>query len=234
MTDPADPSPNNDDAAGDGLTAKQRAFVSEYLVDMNATQAAIRAGYSAASAGQIGDVLLKKAEILAAVRSAEKQRLERVGLAADDIVRELHRIARADLRRIFTAGGSLMPPAEWDDDTAAAIQSVKVTTRGIGQGEVEHVAEVKLWPKGPALEALAKRAWPERKGRPVRFEMPPIKTPGDVVAALASVAQAVSVGDLTPDEAAAIAGVLEVQRRAVETVELEARIAALEGQETSP
>jgi hypothetical protein len=79
-----------------------------------------------------------------------------------------------------------------------------------------------------ACDILLRRLWPERKGRPVRMHLPAIIAPRDIVAALGAVADAVAAGELSPEEGAAVAGILEAQRRAVETVEMEARIAALE------
>jgi hypothetical protein len=79
-----------------------------------------------------------------------------------------------------------------------------------------------------AADILLRRLWPERKGRPVQMDLPAIMAPSDIVAALGAVAAAVAVGELSPQEGAAVAGILEAQRRAVETVEMEARIAALE------
>jgi hypothetical protein len=79
-----------------------------------------------------------------------------------------------------------------------------------------------------AAGLVLKRLWPERKGRPVQIDLPAIVAPGDIVAALGAVADAVAAGELSPEEGAAVAGILEAQRRAVETVEMEARIAALE------
>jgi hypothetical protein len=79
-----------------------------------------------------------------------------------------------------------------------------------------------------AAELLLNRIWPARKGRPVVVDLPGIKTAADVAAALGSVAQAMAAGEITPDEAQAFSAVLESKRRAIETVELEARIVALE------
>ncbi len=79
-----------------------------------------------------------------------------------------------------------------------------------------------------AIEILLSRIWPVRKGRPVNLSLPPVKNASDVVTALGHVADAMAAGDITPDEAQAVAGVLEGKRRAIETVELETRIAALE------
>jgi hypothetical protein len=79
-----------------------------------------------------------------------------------------------------------------------------------------------------AADILLRRLWPERKGRPVQMDLPAIMVPSDIVAALGAVADAVAAGELSPEEGAAVAGILDAQRRAVETVEILARIAALE------
>jgi hypothetical protein len=85
-----------------------------------------------------------------------------------------------------------------------------------------------------AADILLRRLWPERKGRPVQMHLPAIMAPSDIVAALAAVADAVAAGELSPEEGAAVAGILEAQRRAVETVQMEARIAALEQSRERP
>jgi hypothetical protein len=79
-----------------------------------------------------------------------------------------------------------------------------------------------------AAEVLLRRLWPERKGRPVEVALPPVASAADLVPALAEVVSAMGRGELTPEEAQAICAVLESQRRAIETAELEARVAALE------
>jgi hypothetical protein len=85
-----------------------------------------------------------------------------------------------------------------------------------------------------AMELILSRVWPAQKGRPVTVDLPQIRAPGDLVTALAAVAQAVADGALTPDEGHAVAAILETQRKAVETLELEARISALEQNRGSP
>ena len=79
-----------------------------------------------------------------------------------------------------------------------------------------------------AADILLRRLWPERKGRPVAVELPPLDGARGIAAALGAVGEAVAAGDLSPEEGQAVAAVLETQRRAIETAELEARIAALE------
>jgi hypothetical protein len=79
-----------------------------------------------------------------------------------------------------------------------------------------------------AADILLRRLWPERKGRPVDIRLPPMKRPEDIATVLATVTAAMAAGDLSPEEAQQAAAVLETQRRAIETSDLERRLAALE------
>lgn len=79
-----------------------------------------------------------------------------------------------------------------------------------------------------AAKLVLDRLCPPRKDRAVEFELPPIKTAADVCTAQAAVIEAVAAGDVTPQEGAAIAGLLEHGRRAIETTDLEQRLAQLE------
>jgi len=76
-----------------GLTSKQQLFLSEYLIDMNATKAAIRAGYSARSATQIGQRLLLKDDIQAQIRT----KLTEKSMKADEILQKLTEIAQGNM-----------------------------------------------------------------------------------------------------------------------------------------
>jgi phage terminase small subunit len=78
------------------LNPKRAAFVREYLIDLNATQAAIRAGYSPKTARAQGCRLLTDADIAAAVQGAQADRAERTLVTAEDVVRGLHGIATGD------------------------------------------------------------------------------------------------------------------------------------------
>jgi phage terminase small subunit len=75
------------------LSPRQRRFVDEYLVDLNATQAAIRAGYSARTANEQGARLLANASIATAIQTAQEARSQRLRLTQDDVLRGLHREA---------------------------------------------------------------------------------------------------------------------------------------------
>jgi thioredoxin-like negative regulator of GroEL len=79
-----------------------------------------------------------------------------------------------------------------------------------------------------AAKIILDRAWPARKSRTVALALPSVETAAGITQALAAVVQAMAVGDIAPDEAAAISAVIEGQRRAIETVELDRRITELE------
>ena len=79
-----------------------------------------------------------------------------------------------------------------------------------------------------AAELVLQRIWPARKSRPIALTLPAIQSASDVVAAVGAVADAVGAGDITPDEGQAVASILEAKRKAIETVELERRLSALE------
>ena len=129
----------------------------EYLVDLCATQAAIRAGYSARTAGSQGERLLKNVEVQRAVAESIRQRAERVEVRADDVLRELLRIGTADLRRLFDSSGALRPMSEWPDDVARAVASVEVVEMPGGEGVSGGVVKkIKLWDKPRCLELLGK------------------------------------------------------------------------------
>ena len=75
------------------LTPKQRRFVDEYLIDLNATQAAIRAGYSEKTANRIGPELLVKTCVSAAIQARKASRVKRTEVSQDAVIRELKEVA---------------------------------------------------------------------------------------------------------------------------------------------
>lgn len=77
------------------LTEKQKRFIAEYLVDLNATQAAIRAGYSEKTAYSAGQRMLKKVEIHAAIQEAMQERQERTEITQDKVLTEIGKVAFA-------------------------------------------------------------------------------------------------------------------------------------------
>ena len=75
---------------------------------------------------------------------------------------------------------------------------------------------------------ILSRVWPARKSRAINLELPSVTAAADIVPALGRIADAVAGGEITPDEGAAVAAVLEGKRKAIETVEVLTRIEALE------
>jgi phage terminase small subunit len=138
------------------LGPRQERFVEEYLLDLNAKQAAIRAGYSPKTAEAQGSRLLSNVKVQRAISARMAARSKRTEVAADRALLEIARLGFSDLRRLFHEDGRLKHPNEWDDDTAASIASVEVVTRSLGDGVVEYVRQIKLWDKGKALEQLSK------------------------------------------------------------------------------
>lgn len=140
------------------LNEKQARFVEEYLVDLNATQAAIRAGYSEKTARTQGQRLLTNADIQAAVSEAQKTRSARTQITQDRVIQEIARLGLSDIRGAFSVGGSLLPPSEWSDDLSAAVASIEVDQRKEPGEDGEHytVTKLKLWDKNAALEKLCK------------------------------------------------------------------------------
>jgi phage terminase small subunit len=136
------------------LSPKQEAFVQEYLTDLNATQAAIRAGYSVRTAAVIGTENLSKPSIKVRIAEAMKAREQRTHITQDRVLQELARLAFSDLRRAFNEDGTLKLPNEWDDDTAAAMAGVDTSVTSIGTAEdpaTLTTKKVKVFDKSTAL-----------------------------------------------------------------------------------
>ena len=175
------------------LTAKQARFVEEYLIDLNATQAAKRSGYSPKTAGSVGFENLQKPEIAEAISAAQAARSARTGIIQDRVLAELAKIAFSDLRKVLGAGGGILDPQAWDDDTAGAISSLEVVTRLDGTTDdegnriPEHVHKIKAWDKLSALEKLGKHlgmfdgpSGPDNEALPVTVTIGRRKAVGNV------------------------------------------------------
>ena len=133
------------------MTQKQKRFIEEYLIDLNATQAAIRAGYSPDTAKSIGSENLTKPDIQARIARAMAKRSRRTGVNADRVVMELAKIAFVNAKDVIDPDTATVRPDALPEDTAA-IQSVKVKT--FGEDGLER--EVKMADKLRALELLGR------------------------------------------------------------------------------
>ena len=139
------------------MTAKQQRFVEEYLVDLNATQAAIRAGYSPKTANEQGARLLANVSVQSAVSTAMAERSRRTGINQDRVIQELAKIAFVNASDVIDLKrATVLEEAARED--LACIQSVKVKDGNT----VER--EVRLADKLRALELLGKHLgmWTEK------------------------------------------------------------------------
>lgn len=136
------------------LTAKQEMFVQEYLIDLNATQAAIRAGYSTATAKEIGCKLLTKVNIRACIDAALAERSKRTGINQDRVIQELARIGFFKATDAVNVNKATLKEDISEDD-AAVIASVKVKTVS-GDAFDSTEREIKFADKLKALELLGK------------------------------------------------------------------------------
>lgn len=142
------------------ITPKKQRFVDEYLVDLNATQAAIRAGYSAKTAHSQGPRLLDDVGVKELIAEAMAKRSESTKITAERVLQELGRVAFFDPRRLLNADGSPKPINELDDDTAAVLAGMDVQEEYVGVGDerrfVGYTKKVKMADKVAAL-SLAMR-----------------------------------------------------------------------------
>lgn len=151
------------------ITPRQQRFVEEYLVDLNATQASIRAGYSARTAEQQGPRLLGNVGVAQAIRAAQQARSARTEITQDMVVRELAKLGFADIRKAVTwranvtgmvqeDDGSerlavtnevqLVDSDKLDDSTASAIAEISQTAQG--------GLRIKFHDKKAALDSLGR------------------------------------------------------------------------------
>ena len=149
----------------DKLTPKQELFVNEYLIDLNATQAAIRAGYSEKTAHSSGPRLLENVGVAAAISARLGKITEKLEVTQERVIAELAKIGFSDIRKavkwgagipvkhpvtgdqVISNGVALLSSDELDDETAGAIAELSETTAGI---------KIKLYDKRAALVDLGK------------------------------------------------------------------------------
>ena len=139
------------------LTADNRRFIDDYLVDLNGTRA-YRVTYPGANystARTESGKLLAKPHIRAEVRAAQADRRRRTNVGGDKVVRELSRIAFADVADLFDEGGRLLPIRRVPLETRRAIAGVKVKRVMEGFQQVE-VIDIKFCDKLGALEKLCR------------------------------------------------------------------------------
>lgn len=165
------------------LTAKQKAFVQQYVIDNNATQAAIRAGYAVASANVEGSRLLAKANISAAVEKIKAERMMRVNVTQEQVLQEMALLANSSVEHYYvTDDGNL---AAKDDAPAGAMRAIssvrrrKIVKENAQTGDltITYEIEFRLWDKPTPLKLMGRHTglFPNRvevtgrDGRPVEL-----------------------------------------------------------------
>ena len=159
-------------AMADKLTAKQQRFVEEYLIDLNATQAAIRAGYSEKSAQDIGAQLLGKTHVRDAIDAAKTKRANKLEITAERVLTEMARMAYYDPLDLIEIARDALP-----DEIADGVElsdDGKVITGLRSARDIKYLPEdirraivgwgydrnqnftIKLADKGKALDQLAR------------------------------------------------------------------------------
>lgn len=137
------------------LSPKQLLFIKYYLVSLNATEAAINAGYSKKTSAKIGFENLQKPEIQAAIQKAMDTRGQKIDLTAERVLREFARVAFSDIRKVMewnNDGVRLMDSDEIDDDNGLSIQSITETTTFSTTGQESTKRQIKMYDKIKALE----------------------------------------------------------------------------------
>ncbi|EMB2847075.1 terminase small subunit [Pseudomonas aeruginosa] len=133
------------------LTKKQRLFVDEYLIDLNATQAAIRAGYSTRRATEIGYQLLQRPEVAQAIQAAMAERSKRTEVEADYVIRRLREIDEMDVLDILEEDGSFRSIRDWPRAWRQFLSGIEIAELFEGRGDDRRIAGV-----------LRKVKWPDK------------------------------------------------------------------------
>lgn len=139
------------------LSGKQKAFIAEYLVDLNAKQAAIRAGYSKKTAAKIGSDNLARQCIQEGIAKAQKKREKRTEVTQDMVINELAKGGFYNIRDAYDENGYLLPIQLMPSAISSCIVGVKVSERWEGKGEhAEKIVttEIKLMDKKGSLHLL--------------------------------------------------------------------------------
>ncbi len=155
------------------MTSRQAQFAAEYIVDLNATQAAIRAGYSAKTAEAQGSRLLRNVKVAEAIAKAKAKRETRTEITQDRVLEELALLAFSDLShyQVDVKGNVTLAPGA-PPGAMRAVQSIKREISSIGTGEdadgdgpiVMAKVEIKLWDKPGPLKLAGRHVglFPDR------------------------------------------------------------------------
>ena len=131
----------------------------------------------------------------------------------------------------FQPGQSGNPDGRPKGARNAATVAAEVLLDGEAEALTRKCVEMAFSGDTVALRLCLERILPARKSRSVSFDLPVVDTAADLVPAFAAVVRAMAAGEIAPDEAVTVAGVLEMKRKAIETVDIERRLAAIEARQ---
>lgn len=140
------------------LTPKQERFVAEYLVSLNATDAARKAGFGKKAASSVGYEYLRKPHIAAAVAAGKTKQLASCELSASRVLEEMRRLAFLDARSFFDRKGNLIPLHKLTAEQGSALSGFEAIIKNAkaGDGVTDTIHKIKFWDKPRTLEMLAK------------------------------------------------------------------------------
>ena len=162
------------------LNGKRKRFAREYMIDMNATQAAIRAGYAERTAYSQGQRLLKNVEVSAFIAKLAKKAGEKVELTAERVLQEIMAIAFFDPAQLFNERGDPLPITEIPEAARRAISGIDMAIVGKDE-DSETVRKIRLSPKQGSLELLCRHLglWKETHEHDVQHTFRMVLQPGD-------------------------------------------------------
>ena len=155
------------------LTAKQQSFCDEYLIDLSATHAAIRAGYSKKTARVIGQENLLKPAIKTIIDKKMAERAERTQITADYVLIRLGEIESFDIREMYNEQGDVKPVHEWSDLAARVVSGLDISNVVSGDELEVVIKKLKMESRTKALELAGKHTHVKAFDNTIQLELPP-------------------------------------------------------------
>ena len=143
-------------AIGDDLTPKQLKFCQQKIIDLNATQASIRAGYSESTARSIGSENLSKPAIVTHLQYLMNKRAERTEITSERVLKELAKIAFFNMEDVIDDKGKTKDLKDWSRDELASVQEITEDLLGDEESSVLVKRKIKLSDKKASLELLGR------------------------------------------------------------------------------
>lgn len=140
------------------LNDKQEMFCREYIKDLNATQAAIRAGYSAKTAGSIANRLLAKVAVQTRINALKDQRIEEVKIDANYVLKRLVEIDELDIADLLDDNGNLLPIPQWSKAWRTSVNAIDIAKLKKDDDIESLLKKIKLPDKLKNLELIGKHA----------------------------------------------------------------------------